>query len=44
VVTLSFSAASSGVNLIIEYTLEDNYGDSWGNINLQAATLVGGMF
>ena len=42
VVTLSFSAASSGVNLIIEYTVENNYGESWGNITLQAATLVVG--
>jgi peptidoglycan/xylan/chitin deacetylase (PgdA/CDA1 family)/lysophospholipase L1-like esterase len=40
VVTLSFSAASSGVNLIIGYTVENNYGNSWGNITLQAATLV----
>ena len=40
VVTLSFSAASSGVNLIIGYTVENNYGNIWGNITLQAATLV----
>ena len=42
VVTLSFSAASSGVNLIIGYTVENNYGNIWGNITLQAATLVAG--
>jgi hypothetical protein len=40
VVTLSFSAASSGVNLIVEYTVENNYGNSWGNITLEAATLA----
>ena len=43
VVTLNFSAASSGASLIIEYIVEDNYGQSFGNITLQAATLMGGM-
>jgi hypothetical protein len=41
VVTLRFSSASSGVNLIIEYTVENNYGK--GNITLQAATLVASL-
>ena len=38
VVTLTFSSPSSGVNLIVEYIIENNYGK--GNITLQAATLV----
>ena len=42
VVTLKFRAPSSSANLIIEYTLENNYGNSLGNIYLIAATLVGG--
>jgi lysophospholipase L1-like esterase len=41
VVTLNFSAASSsGVRLIVEYIVENNYGNAWGNITLMAATLV----
>jgi hypothetical protein len=42
VVTLKFRAPSSGANLIVEYTLENNYGNSLGNIYLVAATLAGG--
>jgi len=39
-VTLRFSSASSNVNLVVEYTVENNYGNSSGNITLQAATLA----
>ena len=42
VVTLNFSATASNVNLIVEYTVENNYGNTWGNVTLQAATLVTG--
>ena len=40
VVTITFSSPSSGVDLIVEYIVENTYGNAMGNITLQAATLV----
>ncbi len=42
VVTLTYHAAGTGVNLIVSFTVEDDYGSTWGNVTLQAATLAGG--
>ncbi len=42
VVTITYHAAGTGVNLIVSFTVEDNYGSTWGNVTLQAATLVAG--
>jgi hypothetical protein len=39
VYTISYSAASSGQTLIVNYTLKSDYGPGEGNITLQAATL-----
>ena len=40
VITLNFKAASSGQTLTLIYVVEENYGESYGNVTLQAATLI----
>ncbi len=40
VVTITYHADGTGVNLLVSFTVADNYGSVWGNVTLQAATLV----
>jgi hypothetical protein len=41
IVTLNYAAASSGQNLIVRYTIQQAYDETYGNVSLQAATLIG---
>jgi hypothetical protein len=43
VYTISYKAASAGQTLTVSYTLLNNYYSPYGNVTLQAATLVGGV-